>query len=205
MEQSVIGRNEVILNGTVVSDAIFSHKLDDEKFYIFHLSVNRISKLVDEIPIMISKNNPLFSEINIGNRIRVEGYYRSYSRHIGNKTNLILTVYAEKILFLSESQKDKNNIILEGYICKDVIFRITPKGIKIADLMLAVNRTYSKANYIPCIAWNGNAITISELNVGRRISIIGRIQSREYKKTFPDGTQETRVAYEVSINDFEEE
>ncbi len=203
MKESVKKNNQVTLKGTVATEPILDHETYGEKFYVFQLQTKRLSEVADLLPIMISEKCTFFSKINIGNRICVMGQYRSYNKYTEEKTKLILTVYAKDICFLSEGEQDDNEVIFEGFICKNVIYRKTPLGREIADILLAVNRPYGKADYIPCIAWGEDAYLAANLEVGDKINITGRIQSREYGKKLSDGTQEKRVAYEVSIQSLE--
>ncbi len=205
MTNNVVCNNQVTVKGTVATEPVFSHEIYGKKFYMFQLKIQRPSEMTDLLPIIISKNSPFFSAINIGNKVCVIGQYRSYNKYveIEKKAKLILTVYAREIGFLSEDEQDDSQVILEGFICKNVIYRQTPLGRKIADIMLAVNRNYGQTDYIPCIAWGKDACWAATLNVGTKLKVNGRIQSREYNKKFSDGTQETRVAYEVSINHLE--
>ncbi len=197
--------NMVTISGKVVTDLKFSHEVYGEGFYSFELEVRRLSDSFDNIPVTISERLIYGSELKIGNMIEIEGQFRSYNsfNSFGNK--LLLTVFAREITFLdSESKiKNPNQIILNGFICKHPIYRTTPFGREIADILLAVNRAYNKSDYIPCIAWGRNARYCKELDVGSNVKIWGRIQSRKYQKKFSTGEIIEKVAYEISISKME--
>ena len=196
--------NHLVLVGKVVSDKSYSHEIYGEKFYVFNLEVVRLSSTVDIIPITISER--LLTELNlsIGKKVKVEGQFRSYNNYENERNRLILTVFAKEITETEEVEDEKdeltNEVVLIGYICKKPIYRQTPFGREIADVLLAVNRAYNKSDYIPSIAWGRNARFCQNMEVGTEVKITGRVQSRNYEKKFEDGTVETRVAYEVSIS-----
>ena len=147
----------------------------------------------------------------IGTNLQIDGQFRSYNSYDNEKNRLILTVFVKDIQFLEENEEDEearrenvsNEVILDGYICKKPIYRKTPFGREISDILLAVNRAYNKSDYIPCIAWGRNARFCENVAVGTEVRIIGRVQSREYEKKYEDGTVEKRVAYEVSVSSLE--
>ena len=210
METNYSENNQLVLVGKVTSDKRFSHEIYGEKFYIFDLSVPRLSGNADIIPITISERLLVERDIEIGNNITIEGQFRSYNSYENERNKLILTVFAKEITFSDESEEFQptkenvsNEVILTGYICKKPIYRKTPFGREIADLLLAVNRAYNKSDYIPCIAWGRNARFCENVPVGTEIRIIGRVQSRQYEKKYEDGTSEIKVAYEVSIASLE--
>lgn len=195
-----VENNVVELSGTVVSEELtFSHEIYGEKFYIFELAVNRLSEEKDVIPIMISENSLMFSKIKENIYLYIEGRYRSYNQHKDNRNKLILTVFAKDIWIINPEEKDINRVTLQGYICKPVIYRKTPLGREIADIMLAINRSYGKSDYIPCIAWGKKAREATDLQVGDKIIAYGRIQSRIYLKKISEEKSEEKTAYEVSI------
>ena len=204
MGATLIENNQVTLKGKVASKPELNHEKYGEKFYIFQMEVKRTSGTIDSIPIIVSEYMPFLPKISVGSKICVNGRYRSYNKVTEGKSKLILTVYAAEITSISENEQDYNKVILEGFICKDVISRKTPRGRKISDIILAVNRSYGKTDYIPCIAWGKDAYIAANLEVGDKINITGRIQSREYEKVLPDGTKEKRIAYEVSVNELKE-
>ena len=203
--------NHLILVGKVTSEKRFSHEIYGEKFYIFDLSVPRLSGNADIIPVTISERLLTNQDITIGNKIEIDGQFRSYNSYDQEKNKLILTVFAKDVQFLEnqeeeiEIRKDQvsNEVVLDGFICKKPIYRKTPFGREISDILLAVNRAYNKSDYIPCIAWGRNARFCENVPVGTEVRIIGRVQSREYEKKHEDGTVEKKVAYEVSVSSLE--
>ena len=199
--------NHLILVGKVVSDKKYSHEIYGEKFYVFNMEVVRLSSTTDIIPITISERLLTDIDLSIGKKLSVEGQFRSYNNYENEKNRLILTVFAKEIAEVEENEEEKkevtNEVVLIGYVCKKPIYRQTPFGREIADVLLAVNRAYNKSDYIPSIAWGRNARFCQNIEVGTEVKITGRIQSRTYEKKFEDGTSETRVAYEVSIASME--
>ena len=199
--------NCLSLIGTIVSEKKFSHEIYGESFYLFNLEVPRLSDNSDIIPITISERLIANFDLEIGRKIVIQGQFRSYNSYENEKNKLVLTVFAKDIMeYKEEAQEEEkvsNEVILKGYICKKPIYRQTPFGREIADLLLAVNRAYNKSDYIPCIAWGRNARFCENMEVGTEVKIIGRVQSRIYEKKFEDGTVEQRVAYEVSIANLE--
>lgn len=190
--------NHVELIGKVVSDAEYNHEVFKEKMYRVYLSIERNSGVADVIPVIIPEFLRIPDEIKRGSTLRIEGQYRSFNMHEGDKTHLILNVYAVDIEELDDSHKHMNRITLDGYICKAPTYRETPSGRQISDFLVAANRSYGKSDYIPCIAWGRNARRISEYEIGTHVSLTGRIQSREYKKKISETEFETKVAYEAS-------
>lgn len=198
--------NHLVLVGKVVSEKSYSHEIYGEKFFVFNLEVVRLSSTVDIIPITVSERLLTTLELEIGKKVRVEGQFRSYNNYENERNRLILTVFAKEIAQVEESEeKDEitNEVVLVGYICKKPIYRQTPFGREIADVLLAVNRAYNKSDYIPSIAWGRNARFCQNMEVGTEVKITGRVQSRNYEKKFSDGTVQTRIAYEVSIASME--
>lgn len=196
--------NIITLVGTIVSEKQFSHEVYGEGFYTFDLEVPRLSENSDIIPVTVSERI-LGDNFKIGQKVIIDGQFRSYNNYENEKNKLVLTVFVKDIK-LSENDEEiqnPNEIILDGFICKKPIYRTTPFGREIADILLAVNRAYNKSDYIPCIAWGRNARFCQNMNVGEKIKIWGRIQSRLYEKKFEDGTSETRRAYEVSVSKME--
>ena len=198
--------NHLVLKGKIVSEKSYSHEIYGEKFYVFNLEVIRLSSTVDIIPITISERLLTGLDLDIGKKVVVEGQFRSYNNYENERNRLILTVFAKEINEI-EGEDDKeevtNEVILVGYVCKKPIYRQTPFGREIADVLLAVNRAYNKSDYIPSIAWGRNARFCQNMEVGTEVKITGRVQSRTYEKKFEDGSVETRVAYEVSIASME--
>lgn len=190
--------NMASLNGVINSPLIFSHEIFGEKFYTTTLSVTRQSNTTDIIPLMISEHL-LKNKNYIGSIVEVCGSFRSYNQHIEEKRHLILFLFVQEIYFINKSPDiNKNTISLTGTICKAPIYRQTPLGRQITDLLLAVNRPCGKSDYIPCITWGRYARYASELNVGTKINVQGRIQSREYFKKI-EYTYLKKTAYEVSV------
>ena len=198
--------NHLVLVGKIVSEKTYSHEIYGEKFYVFNLEVVRLSSTTDIIPITISERLLTSLDITIGREVKVEGQFRSYNSYENERNRLILTVFAKEISeAVHEEGKEEvtNEVQLLGYVCKKPIYRQTPFGREIADILLAVNRAYNKSDYIPCIAWGRNARFCQNMEVGAEVKITGRVQSRSYEKKHEDGTVEARVAYEVSIASME--
>lgn len=207
--------NHLVLVGRITSDKRFSHEIYGEKFYIFDVEVPRLSGNSDLIPVTISERLVPTDELTIGKKIMVEGQFRSYNSYEGERNRLVLTVFVKELQFLEdvemtdeEAKQDlkeniSNEVTLIGYVCKTPIYRQTPFGREISDILLAVNRAYNKSDYIPCIAWGRNARFCENMQVGTELKIIGRVQSRAYEKKHEDGTIENRMAYEVSVGSLE--
>ena len=198
--------NYLVLIGEIISEKKFSHEIYGESFYLFNLEVPRLSQNADIIPITISERLIANFNLEMGKKIVVEGQFRSYNSYENERNRLVLTVFAKDIMeYNEEEMKDKvsNEVTLNGYVCKKPIYRQTPFGREIADLLLAVNRAYNKSDYIPCIAWGRNARFCENMEIGTEVKIVGRVQSRIYEKKFEDGRVEERVAYEVSIASLE--
>ena len=208
MNTNFLENNHLVLVGKIVSEQKYSHEIYGEKFYSFNLEVIRLSSNTDIIPITVSERLLTDFELSIGKEVEVEGQFRSYNNYENEKNRLILTVFAKEINEVKvheEADKDviTNEVTLIGYVCKKPIYRQTPFGREIADLLLAVNRAYNKSDYIPCIAWGRNARFCQKIEVGTEVKVVGRVQSRSYEKKYEDGTVETRIAYEVSIASME--
>lgn len=199
--------NYLALIGNIVSDKTFSHEIYGESFYLFNLEVPRLSGNEDIIPITISERLIANFDLSIGRKVVIEGQFRSYNSYENEKNRLVLTVFAKDIMEYNEEREEEKNVsnevVLNGYICKKPIYRQTPFGREIADILLAVNRAYNKSDYIPCIAWGRNARFCENMEVGTEVKVVGRVQSRTYEKKFEDGRIEQRVAYEVSIGSLE--
>lgn len=199
--------NKVTLSGEIVSNFEFSHEVYGEEFYTVMLASERLSGQKDIIPIMVSERLVDVKADWIGRFVRVNGQFRSYNKHENGRRHLELSVFVREFEDITEERdfglEDENLISLEGYICKEPKYRETPLGREIADILLAVNRKYGKTDYVPCIAWGRNAKFASGLEIGTRLQIDGRIQSREYQKRISDDKYETRTAYEVSISKME--
>lgn len=201
----VLDNNMVNLTGEIISEKRYSHEVYGEKFYIYDLAVARLSGENDLIPLTISERLINLDELNIGTKVTVEGQFRSYNKHEENKNRLILSVFVRSIEILTEEDysKNDNSIKLDGFVCKKPNYRKTPLGREITDLLIAVNRPYGKSDYIPCIVWGRNARYSSRIEVGSRVQISGRIQSRTYKKKISETETEDRIAYEVSVSKIE--
>ena len=211
METNYSDNNHLMLVGKVTSEKRFSHETYGEKFYIFDLEVARLSDTTDIIPVTASERIINDELLTIGNKLIIKGQFRSYNSYENERNKLILTVFAKDVLTedklteeeLEQTKKTSNEVRLLGYICKNPIYRQTPFGREIADVLLAVNRAYNKSDYIPSIAWGRNARFCQNLAVGTEVKVVGRVQSRNYEKKHEDGTIENRVAYEVSISSLE--
>lgn len=192
--------NVVNLRGELEEKLEFSHEIFGEKFFNAKIKINRLSNSFDVLPMTISER--LLEEIDYKNNkmVNVVGQLRSYNKNINNKNRLVLTVFVREIKPSEEENKDPNSIYLDGYICKDPIYRKTPLGREITDLLVAINRPYNKSDYIPSIVWGRNAKFAKSLKIGDRIQMWGRVQSREYEKKLENGDSIKKVAYEVSIS-----
>ena len=201
----LLENNNVELVGEIVSDFRFSHEVYGERFYLVDVAVKRTSETIDYLPLLISEYLIDVNKNHIGEIIHVTGQFRSYNRHEELKNRLVLSVFVLEIEFIEEETEEmkSNQIILDGYICKDPIYRKTPLGREIADLLVAVNRSYGKSDYIPCICWSRNARHASGLPLGTHLKITGRVQSRDYIKHHSNGEEEERRAYEVSASRIE--
>ncbi len=205
MTDKVIENNQVTVMGEIVSDFSFSHEIFGEGFYLVDMAVKRLSESYDVIPLMVSERLIDVNGDYKGMYVCVNGQFRSYNRHEERKNRLVLSVFAREIDFIEELEESAktNQIYLDGYICKEPIYRKTPLGREIADVLLAVNRPYGKSDYIPCICWGRNARYANGFKVGERCAVWGRIQSREYMKKLSESEVEKRVAFEVSVSKLE--
>ncbi len=198
-------KNQVSIVGEIVSDFRFSHEIYGEGFYMVEVAVNRLSNFRDYIPLMISERLIDVNADYKGQIIYVMGQFRSFNRHEEKKNRVVLYVFAREVEFAEETTDEvkSNQIFLDGYICKEPIYRKTPLGREIADLLIAVNRSYGKSDYIPCICWSRNARFASGFEVGNHIQLCGCIQSRKYNKKISETEVEIRTAYEVSVSKME--
>ena len=212
MDTNYLENNYLTLVGKVTGEKKFSHEIYGERFYIFNLSIPRLSGNADIIPITVSERLIKEDTLQEGKKLLIKGQFRSYNSYENEKNRLILTVFAKDVMVVEEEEEESdivrkdiitNEVVLVGYICKKPIYRQTPFGREISDLLLAVNRAYNKSDYIPCIAWGRNARFCQNLEVGSQVKVVGRVQSRKYEKKHEDGSIETRVAYEVSIGSLE--
>ena len=205
MTDKVIENNQVTIMGEVIGDFMFSHEIFGEGFYMVDVEVARLSESSDVIPVMVSERLLDVNADYKGRNLCVAGQFRSYNRHEEKKNKLVLSVFAREIEFMDtiEESAKTNQIYLDGYICKEPVYRKTPLGREIADLLLAVNRPYGKSDYIPCICWGRNARYVSSFTVGSRCLVWGRIQSRKNMKKISEELTEKRIAYEVSVSKLE--
>ncbi len=195
--------NKIYLEGKVNSELTLSHEMYGEGFYIFEMEVPRLSDAKDILFITVSERLLNNLELKIGTEVVVEGQLRSYNKFVEGSNRLILTVFARNINYCTERSKNPNQIFLDGYICKEPIYRQTPFGREIADMLVAVNRSYNKSDYIPTIAWGRNSRFCQTLKIGDNIRVWGRLQSREYQKKVSESEFINKVAYEVSISKME--
>jgi len=190
--------NQVILKGKCETEPKYSHSVMGEGFYEFILAVPRLSNEVDYLPITISER--ILDKLgDLSGEIGIYGQLRSYNKFEDEKSKLILTIFAREIVPANELESS-NQINITGYVCKEPIYRTTPFGREITDVLVAVNRAYNKSDYLPCIAWGRNARFTGDLEIGQKIELIGRIQSRKYTKKLNDNEVITKTAYEVSIS-----
>lgn len=205
MADKIIENNQVSIMGKIASGFTFSHQVFGEGFYTLEVLVRRLSDSEDRIPLMISERLIDVTQDYEGEYIQVQGQFRSYNRHEEKKNRLVLSVFVRELAFVEEEDDSvkTNQIFLDGYICKPPVYRKTPLGREIADLLLAVNRPYGKSDYIPCICWGRNARYASAFQVGGHVLIWGRIQSREYIKKISENETEKRIAYEISVSKLE--
>ena len=196
--------NKVTLTGEIVSNFEFNHEYYSEGFYTAMLESERLSGQKDIIPIMVSERLVDVKAEWIGRFVKVSGQFRSYNKHEGGRRHLELSAFVREFQDATEEKEfgleDEDYIFLDGYVCKQPTYRKTPLRREISDILLAVNRQYGKSDYVPMICWGRNARFASGLEVGTRLRIEGRIQSREYQKQIEDGVYETRTAYEVSVS-----
>ncbi len=207
-ENSYFENNHVNLSGIICDEPLFSHEIYGEKYYTVKLSVERLSSNTDVIPLTVSER--FFGDYypRLNDFVMVSGQYRSYNNYSGVGNRLILTVFVKEIAKIDEkdgeySELNPNRIYLDGYICKPPSYRTTPFCREISDILLAVNRSYNKSDYIPCIAWGRNAKFAQNLPVGTNLKIWGRIQSREYQKHLNETETVLKTAYEVSVSKME--
>lgn len=208
-QDSLAINNSINIVGKVSSGFTFSHEVYGEGFYTFSVDVSRLSDISDKLPITISERLIDKDKLSIGTMVHILGQVRSYNSfvEVDKKNKLVLTIFTKDIKLINEDNniqtKNPNEVYLNGYICKPTIFRTTPFGREIADILLAVNRSYNKSDYIPCIAWGRNARFVSNLEVGNNIKLTGRMQSRGYQKKLETGNVLEKVAFEVSVSKLE--
>ena len=220
MDTNYLENNYLTLVGKVTGEKEFSHEIYGEKFYRFSLSIARLSGNADIIPITISERLITDETLTEGKKLLIKGQFRSYNSFENERNKLILTVFAKDVQELPENEEQEvevegedgeiakkeemtNEVVLIGFVCKKPIYRQTPFGREIADVLLAVNRAYNKSDYIPTIAWGRNSRFCQTLEVGDNIRVWGRLQSREYQKKINETEVVKKVAYEVSISKME--
>ena len=199
---NMVNKNNIVnLGGKFIMEFEYSHTAHKEKFYINHLEIKRISGAIDTMPVIVPQHLINTKVSWCGVPVVIGGSYRSYNKHYAERSELILVVLADSIEKMEVVEYNQNFISLCGYICKEPVYRETPKGRRITDLLIAINRPYGKrSDYIPCICWEENAESTKNFKIGDKVSVDGRLQSREYKKLISEGEYETRTAYEVSAS-----
>ncbi len=202
--ENQIQTNRVFLCGTVESEPVLSHELYGEGFYEFTIGVIRLSEQKDVLPITVAERLLEGRTVTVGEKVAIEGQFRSYNKMAENHSKLMLTVFVREFLDPTASYPNPNTVELLGYICKEPIYRTTPLNREICDLLIAVNRAFNKSDYIPCIAWGRNARYCRSLPVGTKLNVGGRIQSRQYVKKLSEDVSETRTAYEISVSRIDE-
>lgn len=200
MQTNLRENNCITVIGKVASEFTFSHEVFGEKFYTFYLNTERLSKTIDTLPITISERLIDKNILKIGTLAEIKGQIRSYNNIIDKKNHLVLSIFVKDISFNLEENKNPNLAVLNGFLCKAPVYRKTPFGREIADILLAVNRSYNKSDYIPCITWGRNAKFTNNIEIGENIVITGRMQSRTYQKKLETGEIAEKVAYEVSVS-----
>ena len=199
----LMNNNEAFAIGRVTENPVFSHRHFDEDFYVFEIEIPRLSENYDTVNVMISDKLISPDEIEKGNIFEVHGQFRSYNNYSGVGNKLMLVLFAKEIthreMEIIDDEKP-NSLYLSGYICKEPVYRTTPFGREITDILVAVNRSYGKSDYIPCIAWGRNAKYAARLSVGDHVEIWGRMQSREYHKKLENDDVVVKKAYEISIS-----
>ena len=188
--------NHVLLKGKIKELPTYSHTVMGEGFFEMYVEVERLSEEVDILPVTISER--LIENFRIGDEIGIIGQFRSYNKLENGRSKLMLTIFVKELVN-PKDMSEINQIYLIGYICKEPIYRTTPFGREICDMLLAVNRAYNKSDYLPCISWGRNARFVRDLEVGEKLEVQGRIQSRAYQKRVGDDEIQTKVAYEISI------
>lgn len=190
--------------GVVDDELQFNHEIFGESFYTFTLKIPRLSGTSDRIRVMVSDRLLSDLPLSVGDFVEISGQFRSYNSYENGDNKLILTVFAKDINISDcELSKNPNSLFLNGYVCKEPVYRTTPFGREITDILLAVNRTYNKSDYIPVIAWGRNARYCKGFRVGDNVKVWGRIQSRDYQKRLSDDEVVTKTAYEVSVSKLE--
>ena len=204
MIEKILKNNQAVIAGEIISDFEFNHEVFGEGFYFVKLKVSRLSHSSDIIPLLVSERLIDVKQSHIGQFLEARGQFRSHNKQESDKNRVVLFLFAKEIEMIDSAEnRNPNEIFLDGYICKEPVYRTTPLGREIADILLAVNRPYGKSDYIPCICWGRNARYAGNLTVGSRIQLRGRIQSREYQKRIGEGKVVDKIAYEVSASQME--
>lgn len=204
MTEKILKNNQAVIAGEIISDFEFNHEVFGEGFYFVKLKVSRLSHSSDIIPLLVSERLIDVKQSHIGQLLEARGQFRSHDKQESDKNRVVLFLFAKEIEMIDSAEnRNPNEIFLDGYICKEPVYRTTPLGREIADVLLAVNRAYGKSDYIPCICWGRNARYAGNLTVGSRIQLRGRIQSREYQKRIGEGKVVDKIAYEVSASQME--
>lgn len=204
MIEKILKNNQAVIAGEIISDFEFNHEVFGEGFYFVKLKVSRLSHSSDIIPLLVSERLIDVKQSHIGQFLEARGQFRSHNKQESDKNRVVLFLFAKEIEMIDSAEnRNPNEIFLDGYICKEPVYRTTPLGREIADALLAVNRAYGKSDYIPCICWGRNARYAGNLTVGSRIQLRGRIQSREYQKRIGEGKVVDKIAYEVSASQME--
>lgn len=199
MNYEQMNNNKLQLIGEVVKEPVYTHEVFGEGFYETALSVPRLSQQRDIIPITVSDRLLMRHSVKVGDKLNVVGQFRSYNKVDGAKSRLLLTAFVRDILEEDENA-NPNSIEITGFICKQPVYRTTPFKREICDVLIAVNRAYNKSDYIPCIMWGRNARFVQNMQVGEKLTVTGRVQSRTYVKNLSPDEAEERVAYEVSVS-----
>ena len=200
------GNNFIEIGGRIVSNFVFSHEIYGEGFYRFDVEISRLSGAGDVLPVTVSERIVDKDTMTVGQLVRVNGQIRSYNNYVeaDRRNKLVLTVFARDIELVTElPEQNPNEVYLDGFLCKPAVYRTTPFGREISDLLLAINRSYNKSDYIPCITWGRNARYASKLTVGDQVRLWGRMQSRQYQKRLDNGDVLEKVAFEVSVSKIE--
>lgn len=198
MDKDNYTNNRIYLQGKITGDIEFSHRIYEETFYVVYINCKRMSGTYDNIPVTVTEKILNEIDLNGDNFYLIKGQIRSYNRFINGKNKLVITVFARTFEIIDDENEGLNSVHLEGYVCKLPNYRKTPFLREICDLLVAVNRPHHKSDYIPVIAWGHTARIASNLLIGKKILITGRLQSRSYMKHYKDGTSKELIAYEVS-------
>ena len=198
MDYELMNNNRVTVTGTIIQEPRYSHEVCGEGFYESAISVKRLSDQIDTLPITVSERLLVDSPLHVGDEVSLIGQLRSYNKMEAERSKLMLSVFVREI---SSPLLDTNpnSIFVTGYVCKEPIYRTTPFNREICDVLIAVNRAYNKSDYLPCIAWGRNARFVKGLEVGTKVMLEGRIQSRNYQKQLDSGEVVVKTAYEVSV------